>query len=90
MIRALCSSIVLVGLSCAASAQPAMLDETRDRVLVIQQTRGHLAPGVQPKCFPSYMDETVSRAFFRCPNEAPNGRRDLPTVRSFWGLIGQN
>lgn len=63
-------------------------DETRDRVLLVHQSRGTLAPGTRPKCFPARMDDTVASSQYQCPWDRPNGRRPLPTARSLWGILG--
>ena len=79
----------LIGaISMPAFAQPIMQDETRDRVLLIHQSRGTLAPGTRPKCFPSNVDDTVARAQFQCPWEATNGRPRFPWAQRLWGLAG--
>lgn len=83
------AALVVAASAGMASAQ-SMIDETRDRVLIIHQSRGTLAPGTRPKCFPPSVDETTARAFYQCPAEAPNGRRPYPTARSFWGLTGND
>lgn len=63
-------------------------DETRDRVLLIHQSRGTLAPGTRPKCFSANHDDRVAGAQFQCPWDPPNGQRQMPTARSFFGLFG--
>lgn len=63
-------------------------DETRDRVLLVHQSRGTLAPGTRPKCFPARMDDTVASSQYQCPWDRPNGRTRLPTARSLWGILG--
>lgn len=86
--------LVLSLLATSAAALPAGAqnfdDETRDRVLLIHQSRGTLAPGTRPKCFPTRMDETVASSQWQCPWDRPNGQPRLPTVRSLWGLTGSN
>lgn len=73
-----------------AVAQVNANDEVSDRIMIIHQQRGTLAPGTRPKCFGPGMDETVSRAFFQCPWDRPNGLPRPPTIRSLWGLTGSN
>lgn len=63
-------------------------DETRDRVLLVHQSRGTLAPGTRPKCFPTRMDDTVASSQYQCPWDRPNGQPRLPTARSLWGILG--
>lgn len=74
----------------AAHAQPTIVDETTDRVLILHASRGTLAPGTKPKCFSPNMDETSTRAFLQCPWEPANGRPRAPTARSLFGLLGTN
>jgi hypothetical protein len=80
---------VLVLASGAALARgEGMEDETRDRILLVHQSRGTLAPGTRPKCFPTRVDDTVASSQYRCPWDRPNGQPVYPTARSFWGLLG--
>ena len=81
------AAAMLVSAGIGAKAQ-GLEDETRDRVLLVHQSRGTLAPGTRPKCFPARVDETVASSQFQCPWDAPNGRRPYPTARSFWGVFG--
>mgnify|MGYP001472133251 CR=1 FL=1 len=74
----------------AVSHGAGLEDETRDRVLLIHQSRGTLAPGTRPKCFPAWMDDTVAASQYQCPWERPNGQPRLPTARSLWGILGPN
>ena len=80
---------LILAASMPAFAQPIMQDETRDRVLLVHQGRGTLAPGTRPKCFPSNVDDAVARTQFQCPWEANNGRPRFPSAQSFWGLAGR-
>jgi hypothetical protein len=80
---------LFVAATAPAFAQPIMQDETRDRVLLMHQSRGTLAPGTRPKCFPSNVDDAVARAQFQCPWDPPNGQPRFPSARSFWGLAGR-
>lgn len=80
---------LLLASSLPAFAQPVMQDETRDRVLLLHQSRGTLAPGTRPKCFPSNVDDAAARAHFQCPWDAPNGQPRFPSARTFWGLAGR-
>lgn len=82
------AALLALAAAMPAHAQSGLDDETRDRVLLIHQSRGTLAPGTRPKCFPARMDETVASAQFQCPWGRPNGQPNLPTARSFWGLVG--
>ncbi len=81
-------------LAASAAALPARAqtfdDETRDRALLLHQSRGTLAPGTRPKCFPARMDETVASSQWQCPWDRPNGQPRLPTIRSLFGLTGTN
>lgn len=88
-LAAACLAALLVASAGGAlRAEPSMLDETRDRVLIIHQSRGTLAPGTRPRCMPPQVDETVGRSQYQCPFDAPSGRPAYPTARSFWGLFG--
>jgi hypothetical protein len=82
------AALLLTGTGGIARAEPSMLDETRDRVLIIHQSRGTLAPGTRPRCMPPQVDETVGRSQYQCPWDAPSRRPPYPTARSFWGLLG--
>ncbi|QCI65070.1 hypothetical protein [Phreatobacter stygius] len=82
------ATLLLLAAAVPAHAQPGLDDETRDRVLLVHQSRGTLAPGTRPKCFPARMDETVSAGHFQCPWDRPSGRPNLPTARSIFGLLG--
>lgn len=88
MIAAGLAALAAIPLLAVSAGAQALQDETRDRVLLIHQSRGTLAPGTRPKCFPSNVDDTVARSQYRCPWEGPNGRPNYPTARSLWGLFG--
>jgi hypothetical protein len=80
--------IAAIGGPAATARAQGLDDETRDRVLIIHQSRGTLAPGTRPKCFPPNVDDTVARSQFQCPWERPNGQPRYPTARSLWGILG--
>lgn len=84
------AAILLAGAGGSLRAEPSVLDETRDRVLIIHQSRGTLAPGTRPRCFPPSVDETVGRSQYQCPYDAPSGRPPYPTARSLWGILGSH
>ncbi|WP_439572209.1 hypothetical protein [Phreatobacter sp.] len=84
------AAILLAAGGSAVRAEPSVLDETRDRVLIIHQSRGTLAPGTRPRCFPPSVDETVARSQYQCPFDAPSGRPPYPTARSLWGIFGNH
>lgn len=79
---------LLFAASVGAAGAQGLEDETRDRVLIIHQSRGTLAPGTAPKCFPPNVDDTVARSQYQCPWSRPNGQPRYPTARSLWGLLG--
>jgi hypothetical protein len=89
MIRALAlAALVAISATAHVRADPAMDDETRDRVLLVHQSRGTLAPGTRPKCFSAKIDDTVASSQFRCPWDPPNGQPRFPSALSLWGLLG--
>lgn len=79
---------LLIAASAGAASAQVMQDETRDRVLLVHQSRGTLAPGTAPKCFPSNVDDTVAGSQYQCPTARRNGQPRYPTARSFWGVFG--
>ncbi len=87
-LAALALTAVVLAAPPALSRGAGLEDETRDRVLLVHQSRGTLAPGTRPKCFPARMDDTVASSQYQCPWDRPNGRPRLPTARSLWGILG--
>lgn len=87
-VLALAAAVVTMTLV-AGRASP-LEDETRDRVLLTHQSRGTLAPGTRPKCFPSGVDDTVAASQYRCPWERASRLPRYPTIRSGWGLFGSD
>ena len=85
---ALLATVLALPAALPARAQSGLDDETRERVLLTLQSRGHLAPGTRPKCFPAGMNETVTAGHFRCPWDRPNGQPRLPSAQSLWGILG--
>lgn len=85
---ALVAAVLTLPATLPARAQSGLDDETRDRVLLTLQSRGQLAPGTRPKCFPAGMNETVTTGQFRCPWDRPNGQPRLPSAQSLWGILG--
>jgi len=88
MTRAIAFAALAIALSTGAAGAQGLEDETRDRVLLIHQSRGTLAPGTAPKCFPSNVDDTVAGSQYQCPTARRNGQPRYPTARSFWGIFG--
>lgn len=85
---ALLATVLALPAALPARAQSGLDDETRERVLLTLQSRGHLAPGTRPKCFPAGMNETVTASQFNCPWDRPNGQPRLPSAQSLWGILG--
>jgi hypothetical protein len=82
------AALFLISAGLPAQAQTRLYDETRDRALLVLQSRGMLAPGTRPDCFPPQVDQTVASSQFRCPWDPPNGQPRFPSALSLWGLLG--
>ncbi|KAF0137202.1 MAG: hypothetical protein FD152_634, partial [Xanthobacteraceae bacterium] len=66
-LAALAFTAIVLAAPPAFSRGAGLEDETRDRVLLVHQSRGTLAPGTRPKCFPARMDDTVASSQYQCP-----------------------